>query len=145
MKIFRLYLIIFLFLCFSWMYSSAQCINGDCVNGFGEKIYSDSSRFVGTFEKGAKINGTFFYPNGDVYKGPFEKNLRSGFAKYTYKNGEEFNGIYADDKKAYGKYSFTNGAVYVGTFENNKPDGFGTIKYKDSSRWDGQWENVKRL
>jgi hypothetical protein len=145
MKNIKLCFLCFFLLVFTWLYLPAQCINGDCLNGFGEKVYPDSSRFVGIFENGAKKSGTFFYPNGDVFKGPFKKNLRSGFAKYTYKNGEEFNGIYTDDKKDYGRYSFTNGAVYVGTFENNKPDGFGSIKYKDSTRWDGQWENGKRL
>jgi hypothetical protein len=76
---------------------NAQCINGDCVNGFGEKKYPDQSRFVGNFEKGTKKEGTYYYPNGDTYKGTFEKNQREGVAIYTYKNGEVFTGSYVDE------------------------------------------------
>jgi hypothetical protein len=129
---------------FYFFTSSAQCINGDCVNGFGEKKYPDSSRFLGNFEKGAKKSGTYYYPNGDVYKGGFEKNKRSGDAVYTHKNTEVFKGAFVDDKKAYGSYYFLNGDVYTGTFENNKPDGYGTIVLKNGKKWEGHWQDGKR-
>jgi len=144
MKFIKLHFFILFLLCFSWVQSIAQCLNGDCLNGFGEKVYPDSSRFLGQFENGTKKSGSYFYPNGDVYQGSFEKNQRSGFAVYTYKNGEEFSGIYVDDNKAFGKYMFKNGDTYTGTFENNKPDGFGIIVYKNGGEWDGQWVNGKR-
>lgn len=145
MKTLSLHLILFCLLCFGWLQSAAQCIKGDCVNGFGEKMYPDSSRFVGQFEKGAKKSGTYFYRNGDSYKGSFEKNQRSGFAIYKYKSGEEFTGTYVNDEKAYGKYRYSNGEVYTGTFENNKPDGYGILISKDGKKWEGQWENGKRV
>jgi hypothetical protein len=116
----------------------SQCINGNCINGFGEKKYPDSSRFVGTFENGTKKSGTYFYPNGDVYKGLFEKNQRSGLAVYTHKNGEVFSGTFTNDKKAFGKFVFLNGDVYTGTFENSQPDGYGTIVTKNGKKWEGQ-------
>jgi hypothetical protein len=122
-----------------------QCINGDCINGFGEKKYPDSSRFVGNFEKGTKKSGTYFYPNGDVYKGSFEKNQRSGIAVYTHQNGEVFTGSFANDKKAYGKYVFLNGDVYTGTFENSLPDGYGTIVTANGKKWEGNWDKGKRI
>ena len=145
MKNIKPILVILFLLCFGWSLSMAQCINGDCENGFGEKMYPDSSRFLGQFENGTKKSGSYFYPNGDVYQGSFEKNQRSGFAVYTYKSGEEFSGTYADDNKAFGKYKFKNGDTYTGTFENNKPDGYGTIVYKNGGIWDGQWVNGKRV
>jgi hypothetical protein len=123
----------------------SQCINGNCINGFGEKKYPDSSRFVGTFENGTKKSGTYFYPNGDVYKGLFEKNQRSGLAVYTHKNGEVFSGTFTNDKKAFGKFVFLNGDVYTGTFENSQPDGYGTIVTKNGKKWEGQWDNGKRV
>lgn len=124
---------------------NAQCINGDCVNGFGEKKYPDKSRFVGNFKNGTKKEGTYYYPNGDTYKGTFEKNQREGEATYTYKNGEVFTGSYVDDKKAYGLFKYLNGDEYTGTFEDNKPDGYGTIVYKNGKKWEGQWIKGKRV
>ena len=123
---------------------NAQCINGDCVNGFGEKKYPDKSRFVGNFEKGTKKEGTYYYANGDTYKGAFEKNQRAGVAIYTYKNGEVFSGSYVNDKKAFGTFNYLNGDKYTGTFEENKPDGYGTIVYKDGTKWEGQWIKGKK-
>lgn len=137
-------LIIFLF-SFSASLTYAQCINGDCVNGFGEKKYPDNSRFVGNFENGSKKNGTYYYPNGDIYKGSFEKNQRSGSSVYTHKNGEVFKGTFTNDKKAYGKFIFLNGDEYTGTFENSQPDGYGTLVSKNGKKWEGQWENGKRV
>jgi hypothetical protein len=136
--------IISFFFIFYFNSSKAQCINGDCVNGFGEKIYPDKSRFLGNFENGTKKKGTYFYTNGDNYIGTFDKNQRVGIATYNFNNGELFVGSYVNDEKAYGKYTFTNGDIYTGTFKNNKPDGYGTIVYKDGSKWEGQWINGKR-
>lgn len=124
---------------------NAQCINGDCVNGFGEKKYPDKSSFVGNFEKGNKKEGTYYYANGDTYKGAFEKNQRAGVAIYTYKNGEVFSGSYLNDKKAFGTFNYLNGDEYTGTFEDNKPDGYGTIVYKNGKKWEGQWIKGKRV
>jgi hypothetical protein len=137
------------FLIFSLFFSSSlifsQCINGDCIDGFGEKKYPDSGRFIGNFEKGTKKSGTYYYPNGDVYKGNFEKNQRSGLAVYTHNNGEIFTGSFTNDKKAYGKYVFLNGDVYTGTFENSLPDGYGTIVTSKGKKWEGNWEKGKRI
>ena len=145
MKYLRTTSLLLLILLVSQSFSFAQCINGDCINGFGEKKYPDSSRFVGNFEKGTKKSGTYFYPNGDVYKGNFEKNQRSGLAVYTHKNGEVFTGSFTNDKKAYGEYVFLNGDIYTGTFENSQPDGYGTIVSKNGTQWEGNWENGKRV
>ncbi|MBP7506680.1 MAG: caspase family protein [Prolixibacteraceae bacterium] len=124
--------------------SIAQCISGNCANGSGEKIYTDKSRFVGTFEEGAKKTGTYYYPNGDIYKGSFENNQRTGFAQYSYKNGEQFTGNYLNDQKEFGKFIFINGEVYTGTLKNNKPDGFGTLVFPNGKEWEGNWEGGRR-
>jgi hypothetical protein len=125
--------------------AQAQCISGNCDKGQGEKIYPDSSRFVGLFENGAKKTGKNYYKNGDTYQGGFSKNLRNGYAIYTFKNGEEFKGTFVNDKKEYGTYKFNNGSEYTGTFENNKPHGFGSLKQRDGTIWEGNWENGKKI
>ena len=144
MKIYKLILLFAVLLLLNG-FSDAQCIKGDCENGFGEKIYPDSSRFIGEFENGGKKNGTYFYANDDVYKGSFENNLRSGFASYSYKNGDTFEGIFVNDKKGYGRYLFKNGNVYTGTFDKNKFDGYGTLTSKTGNNWEGLWEKGKKV
>jgi hypothetical protein len=123
---------------------NAQCINGDCDFGFGEKKYPDKSSFVGNFEKGNKKDGTYYYANGDTYKGAFIKNQRAGEAIYTYKNGEVFSGSYVEDKKTFGTFSYKNGDSYTGDFENNLPHGYGTMTYKDGKKWEGDWIKGKK-
>jgi len=123
---------------------NAQCINGNCDNGFGEKKYPDKSSFVGNFEKGNKKEGTYYYANGDTYKGAFIKNQRAGEAIYTYKNGEVFSGSYVKDKKTFGTFSYKNGDSYTGDFENNLPHGYGTMSYKDGKKWEGEWIKGKK-
>jgi hypothetical protein len=137
--------IIFAFITsFFFINARSQCISGNCFDGFGEKKYPDSSRFIGIFEKGSKKSGTYYYSNGDIYQGGFEKNQRSGEAVYSHKNTEIFKGSYVNDKKAYGVYYFLNGDIYTGTFENSKPDGYGTVLLKNGSKWEGVWKDGKR-
>lgn len=121
----------------------SQCLKGDCENGFGIKIYPDSSRFEGNFEKGLKKNGIYTYKSGDKYEGSFNNNLRDGFGIYTYKNGEQYKGLFLNDKKEYGSYQFKNNDVYTGSFENNLPNGYGVMKYNSGKVIEGYWENGK--
>jgi hypothetical protein len=121
----------------------SQCLSGDCINGFGTKLYPDSSRFEGNFEKGFKIKGIYTYKSGDKYEGTFKDNIRDGFGIYTYKNGEHFKGIFLKDKKEYGTYQFKNKDVFTGSFENNLPNGYGVMKYASGKIVEGYWENGK--
>lgn len=136
--------LVFLFssICFV---SNGQCISGNCDNGLGEKIYPDKSRFVGKFQAGLKEEGIFIYPNGDLYKGQFYKNLRSGDGLYQFKNGNVFIGKYVEDNRYYGTLKFVNGDSYAGSWENNLPSGIGTYYYANGRKWEGQWENGKRV
>jgi hypothetical protein len=118
-----------------------QCVSGDCKNGFGIKLYPDSTRFEGTFEKGFKKSGIYTYKSGDKYEGSFNNNSREGFGVYTYKNGEIFKGVYLNDKKEYGTYQFKNNDLYTGSFDNNLPSGYGVMKYHSGKIIEGYWEN----
>ena len=63
MRHFRLKKVIFLLAVFVFVFTTctaAQCVSGDCQNGFGGIIY----------------------PNGDKYIGDFKNGLRDGFGKY---------------------------------------------------------------
>lgn len=63
MRIFKFKNVIFLLALFVLVFTNctrAQCVSGDCQNGFGGIIY----------------------PNGDKYIGEFRSGLRDGFGKY---------------------------------------------------------------
>lgn len=131
-------------ICYTASVSYAQCIGGDCLNGFGEKQYADSGRFIGTFLNGARNCGTYEYPNGNRYIGCFDRNQRSGYCNYTYSSGDVFRGSYLRDERIYGNYHFKNGTVYTGTFKGGNFDGMGSLRYQDGRIWEGIWENGNR-
>jgi hypothetical protein len=127
-------------------FSNSQCIVGDCVQGYGEKIYSDSSIFKGNFDKGKKLSGEYIYASGDIYKGEFKDNLRNGLAEYIYKNGDVFRGFYENDQKRFGVYTyFSSGDQFSGSFKNNQPDGYGTLKKVLGESIEGEWKNGKLI
>jgi len=53
----------------------AECIKGDCNNGYGTYTYANGSKYVGEF-KNAKRNGlgTYTFANGTVDKGIWKNN-----------------------------------------------------------------------
>jgi hypothetical protein len=123
----------------------AQCTKGNCIDGYGVKIYEDSSVFKGEFEKGLRKNGTYIYKNGDKYTGGYSNNLMDGHGIYTYKNGDEFKGEFVDNEKVFGKYYFSSGNVYEGVFLKNKPHGYGVLKEPTGNIVQGEWHNGKLL
>ncbi len=122
---------------------NAQCISGDCINGFGLKIYPDSAKFEGSFENGLRQSGKYTYVSGDVFDGQFEKNLRNGYGVYYYKGGQVFRGIYNNDEKQFGVFDYKNGDQYTGTFTNNQLDGFGVMKLANGKTIEGIWVKGK--
>ena len=53
----------------------AECIKGDCNNGYGTYTYANGNKYVGEF-KDAKRNGlgTYTFANGTVDKGIWKNN-----------------------------------------------------------------------
>ena len=77
----------------------AECIKGDCSNGYG----------------------TYTWANGDKYVGEYKDGKYHGQGTYTYANGDKYVGEWKDDKR-YGQGTFTaaDGRVYKGIWENNE-------------------------
>lgn len=134
---------LFLILLLPGLNIHAQCLSGDCKDGYGIKEYQDGSKFEGIFEKGFKKKGKYLYPSGDVYEGEFLKNLRHGEGVYTHKNGQIFEGVYKDDAKEYGRLKYANGDEYTGEFASNLPDGFGIMRLADGKMIEGMWGEGK--
>ena len=130
------------FLAVFWMFmvaTQAQCLLGDCINGEGTFLYSDSAKFTGTFINGKKVFGKYTYQSGAIYEGFFKNDQRDSIGKFTYSNGDFFEGFFINDQKLYGTYKYINGNVFKGSFLDNKPHGFGELTIKNGLKKEGFW------
>lgn len=85
------------------------------------------------------------YKNGDVYKGYWNRGLRSGQGVLIYENGTEWTGEFKDDKFWDGKgYTYSNDAVYEGEWKNGKKHGSGKLVWNDGGEWIGEFKDGKR-
>lgn len=130
---------------------SAQCIQGDCVNGQGTYIYPSGAKYIGQFKNG-EIHGigVCYYTNGSHYRGEWAHRYPEGNGIKTYSDGTVRKGLW---KK--GKPIDEHGVVLqeyvppqlgakaeeinmqVGCLTGNCLNGEGTYAYADGSRYEG--------
>ena len=78
----------------------AQCIEGDCKNGFGVYVFADGGEYSGAFVNGKfSGQGKLVFPDGNFYEGMFEEGLLNGNGTLTYADGSIYIGEFANDKK----------------------------------------------
>ena len=67
--------------------------------------------YIGEYKDDQKTgDGTYFFANGDTYKGLFQANLKNGNGTYTTKNGIVLVGVWEND-------------LMQGNFQVTLPDG----------------------
>lgn len=100
---------------------SAQCLSGNCENGFGKIKYADGSILEGTFENGL-LNGlgVAIYPDGNYYIGQFVNAKFDGFGYLQNPDGQNF----------------------IGQWENGKQQGFGIYTDINSNPTAGIWDEA---
>lgn len=143
----------------------ADCVKGDCVNGYGVFIYADGARYEGDFLAGKphgrgilqfangnkylghwddsyrQGEGRLVFAEGHEYKGEFLRNAFHGYGVMTYANGDRYEGQWAQDRPhGEGSYFFKNGQRYEGEFREGRFHGQGTMFYADGARLDCRWE-----
>ena len=76
----------------------AECIDGDCSNGYGTYYFNNGDKYIGEF-KNSQFNGygSYFYSDGDKYIGEWKNGKYNGQGMHTY-DGEIVNGIWRNDK-----------------------------------------------
>ncbi len=142
----KLRIFLFLWLTTTFVYSlAAQCTQGDCRNGNGVYTFKSGARFEGEFRNGAMYQGTYYYANGDIYQGSFNKNKRHGKGQYNYQDGSTFTGEYEYGKKKKGIFQYNDGSRYEGEFKDGKRHGYGKQTSADGSVYEGYWENNRFL
>jgi len=75
----------------------AECIKGDCINGYGTYTYANGSKYVGEWKDGKKHGqGTYTSQDGTKGKGEFKDNTPwniSLYGKYGNFTGKYVNGV----------------------------------------------------
>ena len=75
---------ILLFSLFLSASAHAECVKGDCVNGFGEYHWDDGDIYIGQFKKGWRTGkGKYIWGSEGYYEGDFVKNERHGYGKFV--------------------------------------------------------------
>ena len=79
----------------------AQCLEGDCRNGYGTAVFkkSDGVKYVGYFkDKRPNGRGTADYPNGRRYEGDWLDGVWSGQGVLTLTDGSSLTGAWLNGK-----------------------------------------------
>ena len=130
---------------------SAECIKGNCFNGYGTYAFADGSQYIGEF-KDDKFHGqgTFNFASGSQYIGEYKDDKRHGQGTYNFASGDQYIGEFKDGKKhGQGTYSYASGNQYVGEWKDDKKHGQGTKIWflggdqytAEFSKQTGIWEN----
>jgi len=78
---------------------TAQCLEGNCINGEGKFQYRDNSTYTGSFvNRKADGYGVCKYANGNIYKGEWKNHTFNGKGILTYKSGVVYSGIWKSGK-----------------------------------------------
>ena len=93
----------------------AECIKGDCENGYGEWRFTNSDRsglYSGNWIKGKRTgHGKYAWDYGQVYEGGFLKGKQHGQGKTIYSDGSTYEGTYKKGKRKLGKYIWFDGDI----------------------------------
>jgi hypothetical protein len=69
--------------------------------------------------------GTYRFPDGDTYVGPFKDNDYDGYGTYTFANGDRYDGDFKRGVfEGLGVFTFTDGYQLKGRFRNNRFVGY---------------------
>ena len=89
--------------------------------------------------------GTYYYKNGDEYKGNFNTSIRQGFGVMKYANGDRFDGDFHQNlAQGPGRYDFVNGDVHVGNYLRGKRHGHGRLMYHNGDEYEGRFRKGQK-
>lgn len=155
LKFYRFSFIVAYYLVISLLYSSltfaqkqvkAGCISGNCDNGTGKFLNTDSSFYEGGFKNGKQDGlGVLTDAKGNIYRGEFKENLMQGKGKYFTSQGSFYEGDFLANKfDGQGIFVFPDGKKYKGAFKNGKIQGLGKMEFADGFTYIGNWDNNKK-
>ena len=67
-------------------------------HGFGSQIYTDGSKYVGSWKEGrVEGKGKFTYASGNTYEGQVKNGMANGYGVFNHKSGQVFTGMWVND------------------------------------------------
>lgn len=155
----------------SYTFSSAQCLEGDCENGYGKSDLFYAV-YEGTFKEGLPHGAGKLFYDDYIYEGEIKEGLEHGRGRLIYKDGtfedvkyvmgkkkesrfikvdasqwksyeakKDKNCISGDCANGTGKYQFASGNVYEGSFKEFQPEGQGIWYFANGDKYVGQTRN----
>jgi len=124
---------------------TAQCVSGNCNNGYGVKKYKDGTMYVGEWwNNQASGQGTVIWPDGSIYVGKFIKGRYDGEGTLLTENNFYVGEFYKNLPDGSGSM-FTNEGVYIGEFKNGKMSGKGFFQHLDGTIEESLWKDGKAV
>lgn len=114
--------------------------------GFGKVSWKEEDAdlpdsYEGEFKEGVRSGyGKYVYPNGDVYEGGWENNVKHGNGTLTYSSKAPGAEEDAEEEEGAPK----RGGVYTGGFVNGARHGDGSFEYSNGDVYSGQWADGKK-
>ncbi|PRP85654.1 hypothetical protein PROFUN_06488 [Planoprotostelium fungivorum] len=89
--------------------------------------------------------GVYRWSTNDCYRGNFKKNIKNGSGTFFFSNGDVFEGHYVDGKRSgLGKYIWPHGDHFEGEYLHDNRHGFGVYKYAHGGRYEGYYAHDTR-
>ena len=122
---------------------TAQCTEGNCIDGKGKKVWSNGKVYIGDFKNGLRDGSGISELNGYKYNGEWKEDLLHGQGKFIFKSGDVYEGELKDGKyNGQGKYIWKDGSVYEGEWKDGEQHGLGKYIYRNGkTHYEGQWKN----
>ncbi len=120
----------------------AECVQGNCVNGFGHMTYADGSTYAGQWRDGKRHGqGTQRRANGGVVTGRWVDDEEKGHGTYTFVNRAKYAIEWTgDEPQTDGPWAYANGGKYVGG-RDDREHGHGTVMYNDGGTYIGGYDH----
>ena len=124
---------------------TAQCTEGNCIDGKGKKVWSNGKVYIGDFKNGLRDGSGISELNGYKYNGEWKEDLLHGQGKFIFKSGDVYEGEFKDGKyNGQGKYISKDGDVYEGEWKDGEKHGQGKKTYNDKVVYEGAWKDGER-
>ncbi|MCQ8260872.1 hypothetical protein NF418_05155 [Streptococcus suis] len=118
----------------------------DKFTGFASYRWSDGSVYKGHFDRGLRSGrGKMKWASGECYEGGYLNDKLHGQGKYTWSDGRVYEGEFLNGKlHGQGKYIWSDGRVYEGEFLSGSRAGQGTLVWSNGAKYEGSWQDGKR-
>jgi hypothetical protein len=117
-------LLLSLVLVFAFLSSSfAECISGDCDNGYGIYLWDGGDKYDGDWKNGEMYgHGAYYFgDSGNRYAGEVKNGFRDGLGKFTWADGDQYIGEFkANQMSGYGMYIYSDGTIESGIWKNDE-------------------------